>query len=58
MDETKRIGKNLDGNCTRMLRIELNKSWTQHPTKLWLYGLLLPISKTIQISRIRYVVHS
>ena len=30
---TKRIEKRLDGNCTRMLRAILNKSWRQYPTK-------------------------
>ena len=29
----KSIEKKLDGNCTRMLRAILNKSWMQHPTK-------------------------
>ena len=43
---TKRIEKNLDGNYTRMLRIILNKSWRQHPTKYQLYGHLPSITKT------------
>ena len=30
---TKRLGKKLDGNYTRMLRAILNKSWRQHPTR-------------------------
>ncbi len=30
---TKRMEKKLDGNCTRMLRAVLNKSWRQHLTK-------------------------
>ena len=51
---TKRIEKKLDGNCARMLRAILNKSWTQHPTKQQLYGHLPPISKTIQIRRTRH----
>ena len=29
----KRMEKRLDGNYTRILRVVLNKSWTQHPTK-------------------------
>ena len=41
------INKKLDGNCTRMQRVILNKSWKQHPTKQQLYGHLLFISKTI-----------
>ena len=52
---TKRIEKNLDGNCTRMLRAILNKSRKQHPTKQQLY--LPPISKTIQIRQTRYTWH-
>ena len=39
----------LDGNCTRMQRAILNKSWKQHPTKPHLDGHQPPISKTIQI---------
>ena len=53
---TKRREKQLDSNCTRMLRVILNKSWNQHPTKQQLHGHLPPISKTIQI-RPRYVGH-
>ena len=45
----KHTKKNLDGNCPRMLRVILNKSWKNHPTKQQLYSHLLPISKTIQI---------
>ena len=30
---TKRLEKKLDGNYTRMLRANLNKSWRQHPTR-------------------------
>ena len=30
---TKRLEKRLDGNYTEMLRVILNKSWRQHPTK-------------------------
>ena len=54
---TKRIEKKLDGNCTRMLRAILNKSWKQHPTKWQLYGHLHSISKNIQIRRTRYAGH-
>ena len=35
----------LGGNCTRMLRAILNKSWKQPPTKQQMYHHLLPISK-------------
>ena len=45
--------KKLDGNYTRMLQAILNKSWRQWPTKHQLYGHLQPITKTIQIRRIR-----
>ena len=34
------------GNCTRMLRVIVNKSWKQHSTKQQLYDHLPPISKT------------
>ena len=55
---TKRIEKKLDVNCPRMLRAILNKSLKQHPTKKQLYGHLAPISKTIQIRRIRHAGNS
>ena len=51
------IEKKPDGNCTRMLRVILNKSWKQHPTKQQLYGHLPPISKIIQIRWTRHVRH-
>ena len=54
---TKHVEKKLDGNCTRMLRAVLNKSWKQHPTKQQLYSYLLPISKTIQIRWTRHSGH-
>ena len=46
---TKRLEKKLDGNYTRMLRVILNKSRRQHPTRLQLYGHLRPITKNIQV---------
>ena len=54
---TKRLEKKLDGNYTRMLRTIVNKSWRQHPTKHQLYGLLPPITKTIQARRTGHVGH-
>ena len=42
--------RKLDGNCARMLRAVLNKSWRKHTTKHQPYGYLPPISKTIQKS--------
>ena len=54
---TKRLEKKLDGNYTRMLRAILNKSWQQHPTRHQLYGLLPPITKTIQVRRTRHAGH-
>ena len=54
---TKRLEKKLDGNYTRMLRAILNKSWRQHPTRHQLYGHLLPITKTIQVRRVRRAGH-
>ena len=54
---TKRLGKKLDGNYTRMLQAILNKSWWQHPTRHQLYGHLPPITKTIQVRRTRHARH-
>ena len=54
---TKRLEKKLVGNCTRMLREILNKSWRQHPTRRQLYGHLPPITKTIQVRRARHAGH-
>ena len=49
--------KKLDGNCTRILRAILNKSWKQHSTKQQLYSHLPSISKTVQVKRTRHVGH-
>ena len=54
---TKQLEKKLDGNYTRMLRIILNKSWQQHPTRHQLYGHLPPITKTIRVRRNRHAGH-
>jgi len=54
---TKRLENKLDGSCTRMLRVVLNKSWKQHPTKKQLYGHLPPISQTIKVRRARHAGH-
>ena len=54
---TKRMKNRLDGNYTRMLRANLNKSWRQHPTKQQLYGHLPPITKTIKVRRTRHAGH-
>ena len=54
---TKRLEKKLDGNYTRMLRVILNKSWRQHPTRQQLYGHLPPITKTIQFRRAKKAGH-
>ena len=40
-----------------MLRAILNKSWTQHLTKQWLYGHQPPIPKTIKVRWTRYAGH-
>ena len=40
-----------------MLRAVLNKSCRHHPTKQQLYADLLPITKTIQVRRIRHAEH-
>ena len=54
---TKRMEKKLDGNCTRMLRAILHKSWRQPPTKHQLYCHLPPIMKTIKVRRTRHAGH-
>ena len=51
---TKRLGKKLDGNYTRMLRAILNKSWQQHPTRHQQYSHLPLITKTIQVRWTRH----
>ena len=55
---TKRLEKKLDGNYTRMLRVILNKTCQQHPTRHQLYGHLPPITKTIEVRRTRHAGHS
>ena len=40
-----------------LLSAILNKSWRQHPTKHQLSGHLPPITKTIQVRRIRHAGH-
>ena len=40
-----------------MLRAILNKSRRQHPTRHQLYGHLPPITKTIQVRRVRHAEH-
>ena len=54
---TKQMEKKLVSNYTRMLRAILNKSRRQLLTKRQLYGHLLPIMKTIKISRTRHAGH-
>ena len=54
---TKRLGKKLDGNYTRILWAILIKSWWQHPTRHQLYGHLPPITKAIQVRRTRHAGH-
>ena len=54
---TKRLGKKLDSNYTRMLPAILNKSWRQHPTTQQLYGHLPHIMKTIQARQTRHAGH-
>ena len=54
----KRLEKKLDGNYARMLRVILNKSWRQHPTKQQPYGYLPLITKTIQVKRTRHAGHN
>ena len=54
---TKRPEKKLHGNYTTMLRAIFNTSWRQHRTRHQLYGHLSPITKTIQVRRIRHAGH-
>ena len=54
---TKRLEKKLDGNCTRILRIILNKSRKQHPTKQHLYVHLSLITETILVRQRRHAEH-
>ena len=54
---TKYMEKRLDGNYTRILRVILNKSCKQHPTKQQLYSHLPPITKTIKVRRTRRAGH-
>ena len=54
---TKRLEKKLEGNCRRMLRAILNKSWRQHPTRHQLYGHMPLITKTIKVRWTRHAGH-
>ena len=54
----KRLEKKLDGNYTRVLRVILNKSWRQQPTKNQIYGHLPLITKTIRVRRAKHAGHS
>ena len=54
---TKAREKKLDGNCTRMLRDILNKSWNQHPKTQQLYCHLPHISNNIKIRLTRHAGH-
>ena len=54
---TKRMDRQLDTDYTRILQAILNKSCMQHHIKQQLYGHLPPITKTIQVRRIRHVGH-
>ena len=54
---TKCTAQKLDSNYLRMLRAILNKFWGQHPIKQYLYALLPPITKIIQVRRTRHDRH-
>ena len=54
---TEHIEKKPDSNCTRLLRVILNKSWKYHLTEQQLYCFQPPISKTIRIRRTRHAEH-
>ena len=51
VDANETAAEKIDGNYTKTLRVILNKSWRQHPTRHQLYGHLPPITKTIQVRR-------
>ena len=51
---TKRLERELDGNCTGVLRAILNGSWRQHPAGHQLCGRLPPIMRTVQVGRARH----
>ena len=55
---TKCMEKKLDSINTRILRAILNKSSWQDFTKEQLYGHLIPIVKTIQVSLTRHARHT
>ena len=57
MDVNQTDREKLDGNYTRMLRVILNKSWRQQPTKQQLNGHLPSITKTIKVRRTRHAGH-
>ena len=54
LETYKTYGKKLDRNYTRILRVVLNNSLKQHPTKQQLYGHLPPITKTIKVRQTRH----
>ena len=55
---TKPMEKKLDSNYTKRLRVVLNRSWRQHPTKQRIYSYLPPITKTILVRQTRHAGHS
>ena len=54
---SKRLDKKIEKNDSKVLRVVLNKSWKQQPTKQQLYNHLHPISQTIQVSRVIHARH-
>ena len=54
---TKALLSRLDGTYTRMLRVVLDISWREHPTRQRLYGKLPLLSNTIVNSRMRFAGH-
>ena len=54
---TSSLEAKLDGTYTCMLRIVLDISWEQHPTRKRLYGKLSTISSTIREQRTQYAGH-
>ena len=54
---TSTLEKKIDGAYTRMLRVALNKSWTDHLTNVELYGKIPRVTSTIREQRLRFAGH-
>ena len=50
---SKKLEKRLDGTYTRLLMRVQNISWKSHPTKVYIYNTLPPVSSLVQSRRVR-----